>query len=157
MVNQINSNIVGCPIDIGEKVLDTMFHLITSMLWGDLFPALAMFDIQGMVRKMKKAHLWFDRTFDSVIDQRLKIERGGKVNFDIGKKEEHKTPFTITHIKALFLTCSLGPASFNSSRYSLQGTKFHLGANTKPVRDYGLTSSFLSKVIEGKSEVETET
>ncbi|KAF9616693.1 hypothetical protein IFM89_031710 [Coptis chinensis] len=149
MVNHINSN-VGCPIDIGEKVLDNMFHLITSMLWGgtldkedrqrvslefqqvikeivkllgepnvsDLFPALAIFDIQGMVRKMKKLHLWFDRSFDVVINQRLEMDRGGNLNSDIGKKdflqvllefkdqEEHKTPFTITHIKALFLVIS---------------------------------------------------
>ncbi|KAF9617137.1 hypothetical protein IFM89_034288 [Coptis chinensis] len=97
--------------EITEKYLILFGELNVS----DLFPALAMFDLQGKERKLKRLHVWFDRMFDVVIDKKLKMEREGNWNTDIGKKdflqvllefkdqEEHKTPFTITHIKSLFM------------------------------------------------------
>ncbi|KAF8389483.1 hypothetical protein HHK36_026178 [Tetracentron sinense] len=49
-----------------------------GLLWtpnvSDFFPAIAWLDIQSVGRRMKKVVLWFDRVFESVIDQRLKTE-----------------------------------------------------------------------------------
>ncbi|KAF8380453.1 hypothetical protein HHK36_027940 [Tetracentron sinense] len=152
MVSKVYSTI-GAPVDIGEKMLLTMFNVITSMLWGgtlkgeesnhvtaefkqviekvlgllgesnvsDLFPAIAWFDIQGTRRRMKKVMLWFDQLFDSVIDQRLRMQvlEGEERNNDKESKDflqvllhikdqgDPKTPFTITHIKALLMVLFL--------------------------------------------------
>lgn len=91
---------------------------------SDLFPVLAKFDLQGKARKMKNLTLWFDSIFDIIMDQRLKGERDGKLNTDVEKHDflhvllefkdlnRHKTPFSMSHIKALILVTSCIHALF---------------------------------------------
>ncbi|KAL5810978.1 hypothetical protein ACOSQ4_027546 [Xanthoceras sorbifolium] len=51
---------------------------------SDFFPVLARFDLQGVESKMKKLSLWFDKFFESLIDNRMKDHQDGGEN----KKEE---------------------------------------------------------------------
>ncbi|XP_077229984.1 flavonoid 3'-monooxygenase CYP75B137-like isoform X2 [Tasmannia lanceolata] len=88
-------------------VLQTKFNV------SDLFPVLARFDIQGVVREMNKLSIWLDKVFDSIIDQRRKMD--GVEGEDEKKKEgkdfmnlllqlteeERKTTFTVTNMKAM--------------------------------------------------------
>lgn len=85
---------------------------------SDFFPGLARFDMQGIQRKMKGLATRFDRIFEGMIEQRLKIEAkgdGGKdflqflLNFrDAGG--DSKTPFTMTHVKSLLMVSLVPPA-----------------------------------------------
>ncbi|KAF8380455.1 hypothetical protein HHK36_027942 [Tetracentron sinense] len=98
-------------------VMEQIVGLLGETNVSDLFPAIAWFDIQGVGRRMKKVMSWFDRVFESVIDQRLRMdvlegeERNSEkeskdflqVLLQIKDQEDPKTPFTITHIKALFM------------------------------------------------------
>ncbi|XP_077218507.1 cytochrome P450 monooxygenase 76AD131-like [Tasmannia lanceolata] len=129
----------GTPINIREKTFEVIFSAITSMLWGgthkiekstaefrqvveeivlllskpnisDLFPILARFDIQGVVRKMRKLSLWLDQILDTIIDQTLDMDRseeGGRKqesrNFlqVVLRRKEDGDPISITQIKGL--------------------------------------------------------
>ncbi|XP_077242168.1 flavonoid 3'-monooxygenase CYP75B137-like [Tasmannia lanceolata] len=140
---------IETPVDIGEKLTQTIFNSMTSTLWGstlkgesetgvasefrhamgamgsllaqpnisDLFPTLARFDIQGVERKLKDVMSWFDRIFDNILDQRLKMDKEveeekcksthGKdflnILLKIKEQGDPKTPLTMTHIKALLM------------------------------------------------------
>ncbi|XP_077219317.1 flavonoid 3'-monooxygenase-like [Tasmannia lanceolata] len=129
----------GTPITIREKMFEVIFNAITSMLWGgtqkvekstaefrqvveeavlllskpnisDLFPVLAPFDIQGVVRKMRKLSFWLDQILDTVIDQTLDMnqsEEGGRKqesrNFlqVLLRHKEDEDPISTTKIKGL--------------------------------------------------------
>ncbi|KAL5728113.1 hypothetical protein ACHQM5_001235 [Ranunculus cassubicifolius] len=94
-----------------RKLAHKMARLGGEANISDLFPVLAGFDIQGKQRKMKEIHLEFDQIFESIIDKRRKMASEGKENKDflqvllqrIDQEDDEKTPFTITHLKALFL------------------------------------------------------
>ncbi|KAL5721280.1 hypothetical protein ACHQM5_013857 [Ranunculus cassubicifolius] len=137
MVNQMYSEI-GKPIDIGDHVFHAAFNLMANMMWGggkisqdftaefkenldrsvslimapnisDLYPALAMFDLQGLARRMKniQAHLY--SKFDLVINQRLQTKDEEKaqdllqVLLKIMDSGDQKTPFTIKDVKYLLM------------------------------------------------------
>ncbi|XP_077221283.1 flavonoid 3'-monooxygenase CYP75B137-like [Tasmannia lanceolata] len=153
-VNQMLSDLytkIGTPVDIGEKLTQTIFNSMTNTLWGstlkgdadtgvaaefrqvvgeigslmgqpnisDLFPVLQRFDIQGVERKMKGAISWFDRIFDTILDQRLKKDKDAEeenedsnnkdrkdfldILLKIKEQADPRTPLTMTHIKALLL------------------------------------------------------
>ncbi|XP_077213776.1 cytochrome P450 monooxygenase 76AD131-like [Tasmannia lanceolata] len=154
---------IETPVDVGEKITQTIFNTMTSTLWGgtlkgneetsvasefrhimleigelitqpnisDLFPLLARFDIQGVQRKAKNLMSWFDRIFESILDQRMKMNAEvGEANHDISmkqnkdfldillnlkNKEDPKTPLTMTHIKALLLDMVAGGVDTTST------------------------------------------
>lgn len=86
---------------------------------SDFFPGLARFDLQGLESQIKGPLKRFDRIFDAIIEQRLKmdreeaatpgerVEKGSKdfLQFMLKLKDEGdpKTPFTMTHLKALLM------------------------------------------------------
>ncbi|KAF8380452.1 hypothetical protein HHK36_027939 [Tetracentron sinense] len=126
---------IHTPIIIWDLGFLTELEVMMSMLWGgtlegvasslgkpnisDLFPILAPFDIQGIERQMKKLWLWFDRIFDPIIDDRLKLingEKGEQTSNNKGNKdflqfllrldeqqEDIERPLTRMEMKALLL------------------------------------------------------
>lgn len=83
---------------------------------SDFYPGLARFDLQGITKKMDGLARKFDRIFDIVIDQRLKMDReagniSGKerndfLQFLLKLKDEggdSEAPMTMIHVKALLM------------------------------------------------------
>ncbi|KAK6158025.1 hypothetical protein DH2020_005339 [Rehmannia glutinosa] len=82
----------GSTVDIGEQMF------------------LTRFDLQGIQGKMKGLAKRFDKIFESIIEQRLKITDGKEskdfLQFLLQMKDNNgdaKTPFTMTHLKALLM------------------------------------------------------
>ncbi|XP_077215688.1 flavonoid 3'-monooxygenase CYP75B3-like [Tasmannia lanceolata] len=102
-------------------VLQTNFNV------SDLFPVLARFDIQGVVREMNKLSIWLDKVFDSIVDQWRKMD--GAEGEDEKKKEgkdfmhlllqlteeERKMTFTITNMKAMMVELLVGGTDTTST------------------------------------------
>ncbi|XP_058080838.1 cytochrome P450 93A3-like isoform X2 [Magnolia sinica] len=95
-----------------QRVINEAIELVSEPNLSDFFPILSRFDVQGVVGRMKKLTSWMDKIFESVLDQRLKMDRGegGKESKDflqllLQLKEEGdtKTPLTLTNIKAIFV------------------------------------------------------
>nr|ALG05121.1 cytochrome P450 [Sinopodophyllum hexandrum] len=95
-------------------VVHEMIDLMGKPNISDYFPALAPFDLQGLEPKMKKNVIWFEKIFQQVIDRRREMESQGEGQEKEGKdflqillqlieQGDQKTPFTLTHLKALFL------------------------------------------------------
>ncbi|KAI3962403.1 hypothetical protein MKW98_010954, partial [Papaver atlanticum] len=99
-----------------EEVLDYLGRTNIS----DFLPVLARFDLQGVERGMKEQISWLDPFFESMIDQRMKLDQEMKLNGDQDGQEnkvkdflqvfqqlqdqgESKVPFTVTNLKALFM------------------------------------------------------
>lgn len=89
---------------------------------SDFYPGLARFDLQGVRKKMKGLALRFDRIFNSVIEQRIEMDKqsgneGGKdflqLLLNLKDEEDSQTPFTMTHLKALLMVHFL-PLTFFS-------------------------------------------
>ncbi|PIA50061.1 hypothetical protein AQUCO_01300651v1 [Aquilegia coerulea] len=88
---------------------------------SDVFPFLAIFDLQGKGNKMKKLVLWFDKIFDQVIEKRLEMKT--VINMDFlqvllqcrDQVDQKKTPLTITHIKALLQDMMLAGTKTSST------------------------------------------
>ncbi|PIA34223.1 hypothetical protein AQUCO_03800069v1 [Aquilegia coerulea] len=103
-----------------REVLESLIPLIMAPNISDLFPVLAMFDIQGLARKMKNINKWFAAKFDFVIDRRLGMKDQDEnkdflqVLLQFKEYGDQKTPFTTTHIKGLFLDM-LGAGTKSSS------------------------------------------
>jgi cytochrome P450 len=96
-----------------KKVIDGMINLIAQPNVSDFFPALAQFDLQGKQRKMKMLRGRLDKIFDRMIEKRCSRE-GERADDLLGvmlKKEreggDSKNSFTMTHIKALLLVCTV--------------------------------------------------
>ncbi|KAK9147949.1 hypothetical protein Scep_006706 [Stephania cephalantha] len=85
---------------------------------SDFFPSLARFDLQGLERDMKVLFLRFDRIFDAMIKGRLKSMEGGsggqeckdflQTLLQLKDEGESKVPFTMKHLKALFMDMVVG-------------------------------------------------
>ncbi|KAL5728114.1 hypothetical protein ACHQM5_001236 [Ranunculus cassubicifolius] len=93
-----------------QQVTAEMVKLLGELNVSDFFPAIAMFDLQGKVREMKKLRSWFDGIFDFVIKKKLEgmendFEKKDflQILLESKEKEDHKTPFSLTHIKAILL------------------------------------------------------
>ncbi|KAG6579435.1 Flavonoid 3'-monooxygenase, partial [Cucurbita argyrosperma subsp. sororia] len=85
---------------------------------SDFFPSLARFDLQGIEKQMHKLAHKFDTIFENMINQRLKIAGGEdgesaknkdflQVLLEVKDAGDSKTPFTITHLKALLMGSSV--------------------------------------------------
>ncbi|XP_077220702.1 cytochrome P450 monooxygenase 76AD131-like [Tasmannia lanceolata] len=97
---------------------------------SDLFPVLARFDIMGVEHKMKGAISWFDRIFDTILDQRLKRDKDEEENensiykdqmdfldilLKIKEQADPRTPLSMTEIKALLVDLVLGGVDTSST------------------------------------------
>ncbi|KAF9600936.1 hypothetical protein IFM89_014063 [Coptis chinensis] len=98
-----------------RETLESLIPYIMAPNISDIFPVLAMFDIQGLARRVKKINMWFGEKFDFVIDRRLGMKDQGdmkdflQVLLQFKEYGDQKTPFTTTHIKALFLVSIILP------------------------------------------------
>jgi cytochrome P450 len=97
-----------------REVVSEMTGLLAKPNVSDFYPGLARFDLQGIRKQMDGLARRFDRIFDTIIDQRLKIDREGGskagdfLQFLLKWKVEgdSKTPFTMIHLKALLMVRS---------------------------------------------------
>ncbi|XP_028807299.1 geraniol 8-hydroxylase-like [Neltuma alba] len=97
-----------------RKVVARIVALLGKPNISDIFPWLALFDLQGVEQQMRLAVQQFDQIFEKVIKQRLKKkeEEYSKdfLGFLLKLKGEHdsKTPLTITQVKALLMDMLAG-------------------------------------------------
>ncbi|KAK4728578.1 hypothetical protein R3W88_021566 [Solanum pinnatisectum] len=99
-------------------------HVVTEMAalcsipnLSDFYPGLAWFDFQGVTKKMKVLAKRFDEIFESIIDQKQKLDRNGvgqeskdflQVLLKLKDEADVKIPLTMTEIKALLMDMVLG-------------------------------------------------
>ncbi|KAH9777427.1 cytochrome P450 family 706 subfamily A polypeptide 4 [Citrus sinensis] len=94
-----------------RQVVSEMTELLGTPNVSDFFPGLARFDLQGLVKKSRALKNKFDKMFDLMIDQRLKMDREcGKESKDflqfllqLKDEADSKTPLTMIHVKALLM------------------------------------------------------
>ncbi|KAL0312792.1 UNVERIFIED_CONTAM: Flavonoid 3'-monooxygenase [Sesamum radiatum] len=92
-----------------KQVVGEMTELLGMPNLSDFYPGLERFDLQGVQKKMKGLAQRFDKIFETIIEQRLKMS--GKesskdfLQFLLQLKDEGdaKTPLTMTHVKALLM------------------------------------------------------
>ncbi|XP_038874643.1 flavonoid 3'-monooxygenase CYP75B137-like [Benincasa hispida] len=115
----------GLAAEFRETVSD-MTELLGKPNVSDFFPSLARFDLQGIEKKMRELAPRFDRIFEKMIDQRLKIvgeddSRSVKKNdflqflLEVKEDGESKTPLTMTHLKALLMDMVIGGTDTSSN------------------------------------------
>ncbi|KAM7494131.1 hypothetical protein LguiB_028740 [Lonicera macranthoides] len=130
VMNVITSMMWGGTMEGEERAnLGTEFRQVVNEMTGllgmpnlsDFYPGLARFDLQGIKKKMKGLALRFDRIFEKMIDQRMKmdgpIESKDFLQVLLQLKDEgdSKTPFTITHLKALLMDMVVGGTDTTSN------------------------------------------
>ncbi|OVA19513.1 Cytochrome P450 [Macleaya cordata] len=102
-----------------RHVIGELVELIGKPNVSDLFPALRWFDIQGIERQTKKIFTWLDRIFNSVIEQRMKMDEENQARtcknkessskdflqflLELIKQGDAKTQITMTQLKALLM------------------------------------------------------
>ena len=99
-----------------REVVSEMTELLGKPNISDFFLGLARFDLQGIKKQMDGLAKRFDRIFDVMINQRLKIDKEGGnkdkdkdiidfLQFLLKLKDEgdSKIPMTMIHIKALLM------------------------------------------------------
>ncbi|KAB2622519.1 geraniol 8-hydroxylase-like [Pyrus ussuriensis x Pyrus communis] len=125
---------IGSWVNVGEAGLGAEFREVVSKMTellgkpnvSDFYPGLAWFDLQGVVKRMGGLVRRFDGIFEKVIYQRLRIDKEGEKeesNKDfltclLKLKEEggdSKTPFTMTHLKALLMDIVVGGTDISSN------------------------------------------
>ncbi|TMW94178.1 hypothetical protein EJD97_010660 [Solanum chilense] len=91
---------------------------------SDFYPGLAWFDFQGVAKKMKVLVKRFDKIFESIIDQRQKLDRNGvgqetkdflQVLLKLKDEADPKMPLTMIEIKALLMDMILGGTDSTSN------------------------------------------
>ncbi|KAM4085747.1 hypothetical protein ACJW30_10G050400 [Castanea mollissima] len=107
-----------------KEVVSLMTKLMGKPNISNFYLGLARFDLQGIKRQMDGLAKRFDRIFDVMINQRLKIDRegGNKESKDLlqfllkSKNEgDSKTPLTMIHLKALFMDMVVGGTDTSSN------------------------------------------
>ncbi|KDO65411.1 hypothetical protein CISIN_1g048742mg, partial [Citrus sinensis] len=112
-----------------RQVVGEIVEMLGKPNISDLFPTLAWLDLQGIESKTKKLVLWFDRIFDSVIVQRMKIDAAkGQISkqneenkdflhflLELKQQGEDKTSLSMTQIKGLLLDTVLGGTDTTST------------------------------------------
>ena len=101
-----------------REVISKMMEILVKPNISDFYTGLARFDLQGIKRQMDGLARRFDRIFDAIIDQRLKIDDEGgskdKVSKDflefllkLKAEGDSKTPLNMTKVKALLMVLSI--------------------------------------------------
>ncbi|KAK9143405.1 hypothetical protein Syun_012805 [Stephania yunnanensis] len=107
-----------------REVVGEITVLLGKPNLSDFFPILARFDLQGIQRGMRVLFLKFDRIFESIIEERLKLMENekGKESKDflqillrLREEEDAKTPFTAKHLKALLMDMVVGGTDTTSN------------------------------------------
>ncbi|GLT91002.1 hypothetical protein SLE2022_089120 [Rubroshorea leprosula] len=104
-----------------RKVISDISDLFGLPNVSDFFPALSRFDLQGLVKRMGTLASKLDTIFDRIIEQRLKNEEGEEskdfLQFLLKLKDEGdpKTPFTMTHLRALLMDMVVGGSDTSSN------------------------------------------
>ncbi|CAJ1943520.1 unnamed protein product [Sphenostylis stenocarpa] len=131
VMNVITSMIWGAEVEGAEReTLGAEFRELvaeTTQLLGkpnvsDFFPGLARFDLQGVEKEMQVLVSRFDRIFERVIGERVKVdgedERKDFLHFLLKLKDESSdsnTPLTISHVKALLMDMVTGGTDTSSN------------------------------------------
>ncbi|KAL7160309.1 hypothetical protein ABFS83_01G085400 [Erythranthe nasuta] len=116
-----------------RQVVGEMTGLLGMPNLSDFFPGLERFDLQSVQKKMKVLARKFDGIFETIIEQRLKIngelgdggeERKDFLQFLLKMKEDGgdaKTPFTMIHLKSLLMDMVVGgtDTTSNTVEYAL--------------------------------------
>ncbi|XP_077243510.1 flavonoid 3'-monooxygenase CYP75B137-like [Tasmannia lanceolata] len=109
-----------------QQVLGEIVDLLGRPNISDLFPILAKFDLQGVERNMKRLMSWFDRIFDNLLDQRMKMDKEARETKGVTKDfldillqlkngADPKMVLTMSHIKALLLDLAVGGTETTST------------------------------------------
>ncbi|KAL5748550.1 hypothetical protein ACOSQ2_025847 [Xanthoceras sorbifolium] len=112
-----------------REVVSEMTELLGTPNLSDFYPGLARFDLQGVVKKMNVLARKFDKIFDVMIDQRLRIdgEGGNKAGdnkeckdflqflLQLKNEGDSKTPLTMIHVKALLMDMVVGGSDTSSN------------------------------------------
>lgn len=104
-----------------RQVVGEMTELLGMPNVSDFYPCLARFDLQGIRKKMKGLAKGFDKIFDGIIDQRLKMNGNDSkdfLHFLLQLKDgggDAKMPFTIIHLKALLMDMVVGGTDTSSN------------------------------------------
>ncbi|QCD81213.1 geraniol 8-hydroxylase-like [Vigna unguiculata] len=137
VMNVITSMMWGGAVEEAEReTLGAEFRELvaeTTRLLGkpnvsDFFPMLARFDLQGVEKEMHVLVSRFDGIFEKMIGERVKVgeekdgnkkERKDFLQFLLDLKDsqdfDSKTPFTITHLKALLMDMVTGATDTSSN------------------------------------------
>ncbi|XP_006355529.1 flavonoid 3'-monooxygenase-like [Solanum tuberosum] len=131
--NVITSMLWGGTVKGGERAsLGAEFrHVVTEIVelvsipnLSDFYPGLTWFDFQGVIKKMKVVLKRFDKIFESIIDQRQKLDRNGVVQeskdflqvlLKLKDEADPKMPLTMTEIKALLMDLVVGGTDTTSN------------------------------------------
>ncbi|KAL5728127.1 hypothetical protein ACHQM5_001249 [Ranunculus cassubicifolius] len=106
-----------------RQVVNEITDLLGKPNISDFYPALEIFDLQGSQKKIKVLGDRFDKIFDAIIEQRLKMkEREIKRSKDflqlllkLKEEEDAKMPFTMLHLKALLMDMVVGGTDTTSN------------------------------------------
>ncbi|KAK9143320.1 LOW QUALITY PROTEIN: hypothetical protein Syun_012720 [Stephania yunnanensis] len=108
-----------------KDVVGEITELLGKPNVSDFFPGLARFDLQGLDRQMRVSSSKFDRIFECVIEERLKLIDGEKgveikdfLQMLLRLKDEgdnNNTPFTMNHLKALLMDMVVGGSDTTSN------------------------------------------
>ncbi|XP_049361425.1 flavonoid 3'-monooxygenase CYP75B137-like [Solanum verrucosum] len=133
ILNVITSMLWGGTVKGEERAsLGAEFrHVVTEMSalcsipnLSDYYPGLAWFDFQGVTKKMKVLVKRFDKIFDSMIDQRQKLDRNGvgqeskdflQVLLKLKDESDAKMPLTMIELKALLMDMIIGGTDSTSN------------------------------------------
>lgn len=99
-----------------RQVVDGITALLGKPNVSDFFPVVERFDFQGIVREMEELMKVFDGIFEGIIEQRLKMKDSNdflQILLGLVDDRDAKTPFTMTHLKALLLVWYIPSLSFN--------------------------------------------
>ncbi|XP_055821352.1 flavonoid 3'-monooxygenase CYP75B137-like [Solanum dulcamara] len=100
-----------------RHVVNEMTELLGTPNVSDFYPGLDWFDLQGVTKKMKVLAKKFDKIFESMIDQRQKLDRKGVVQeskdflqvlLKLKDEADAKMPLTMTELKALLMDMVVG-------------------------------------------------
>ncbi|WMV43681.1 hypothetical protein MTR67_037066 [Solanum verrucosum] len=105
-----------------RHVVNEMTELLGTPNVSDFYPGLDWFDLQGVIKKMKVLAKRFDKIFESMIDQRQKMDRNTEMGADVGQESkdflqvllklkdeaDSKMPLTMTELKALLMDMVVG-------------------------------------------------
>ncbi|KAF9617140.1 hypothetical protein IFM89_034291 [Coptis chinensis] len=120
VLNVITSMMWGGTIKVGEgasigaefrEVVGDITDLLGKPNLSDFFPILTRLDLQGIQGKIGEMFKRFDSIFNSIIEQRLKMEDGDREDtkdflqlmLKLKDDSDAKTPFTMVHLKALLM------------------------------------------------------
>ncbi|KAJ3692765.1 hypothetical protein LUZ60_011860 [Juncus effusus] len=130
MMNIITNTMWGGAIESDEEreLIGKEFRVLVAQMTdllgrpnlSDFFPLLARFDLQGVQRQMEVLKERLDKIFVSLIAKRESLLEEKEKDFlgfmlRLEKEGDSKTPFTVTHVKALLMDMVVGGTDTTSN------------------------------------------